>query len=627
MSNSLTQSPALNQAFGAMLRSVSGKRLPLKYGYWGKNSVNEEKQQRAATTGSQETQRGGGTLDEGAEGGEGEGEEGEGTVVCRICEEEVVVSQLEAHSQLCRMANQCDARQLPVDERLVRLAGGLSQLAGRLKTQLYPDEAEGGGDGFGAVGGAGGSSHGGSLFPHGAAQGEGSSRPGSANLLYTDMSPRVTGSSSTGISPSGSGRLTAIPPHMFAAAPGSSGCSSPRGGHGGHAGSGMFSPAGSRHGSDHFAMLNSPAMGQSPQQAGRAGEGYRGAAAGAVQSSDQSSDHRMGGNSPHYQQHHQQQHHLQQHSQLHPYSPRQIASLQSGSGQERILSPALSTESGRELASPAYGVMQQSSARVDMWQAQEDEYGRGFVHRVDTGGSHASHTSGGGSNQGDLAAGIMPSPVSRLRVGEARGDMGERGYAQGNDVGMYDGREGGPGIGRWQADGRDGFSAGGEEFRGGAAEDSRVLGFDDGRHASVGRDGELGMAGTSSWQGEMVGDEGRMHGANNSLQHVRQYQLASERNSFEDWMSREEGEERAGGAGSSLEGEGGSTRGSSWSFMDEGSVAMRNQSRDDMSVGSFSSGPSGPAARAMGPSSTNSMESPRALLSMGTSPISTGECE
>lgn len=50
-------------------------------------------------------------------------------VICRICEEPVPIIHLESHSYICAYADKCDLNSLDVNERLLRLAELLEQLA------------------------------------------------------------------------------------------------------------------------------------------------------------------------------------------------------------------------------------------------------------------------------------------------------------------------------------------------------------------------------------------------------------------------------------------------------------------------------------------------------------------
>ncbi|CAI5461553.1 unnamed protein product [Closterium sp. Yama58-4] len=99
----------------AMMRSVSGRRVQYKYGYWGKGENEEE---------------------EGMDGMVPNEGEQECVVICRICEEEVNVTQLQEHSRLCALANRCDSAQFSIDDRLRRLADGLDHISNEQVSRL-----------------------------------------------------------------------------------------------------------------------------------------------------------------------------------------------------------------------------------------------------------------------------------------------------------------------------------------------------------------------------------------------------------------------------------------------------------------------------------------------------------
>lgn len=52
----------------------------------------------------------------------------EGSIICRICEEEVPTSHVEDHSRICTIADRCDQKGLSVNERLIRIAETLEKM-------------------------------------------------------------------------------------------------------------------------------------------------------------------------------------------------------------------------------------------------------------------------------------------------------------------------------------------------------------------------------------------------------------------------------------------------------------------------------------------------------------------
>ncbi|XP_030541138.1 probable serine/threonine protein kinase IREH1 [Rhodamnia argentea] len=53
---------------------------------------------------------------------------GESTIICRICEEEVLTSFVEDHSRICAVADRCDQKGLSVNERLLRISETLEKM-------------------------------------------------------------------------------------------------------------------------------------------------------------------------------------------------------------------------------------------------------------------------------------------------------------------------------------------------------------------------------------------------------------------------------------------------------------------------------------------------------------------
>ncbi|XXG55471.1 hypothetical protein AAC387_Pa03g3134 [Persea americana] len=52
----------------------------------------------------------------------------ESSIICRICEEEVLTSHVEDHSRICTIADRCDQKGLSVNERLIRIAETLEKM-------------------------------------------------------------------------------------------------------------------------------------------------------------------------------------------------------------------------------------------------------------------------------------------------------------------------------------------------------------------------------------------------------------------------------------------------------------------------------------------------------------------
>lgn len=59
------------------------------------------------------------------------------TVICRICEENVPASHLESHSYICAYADKCDLEGFDVDERLLKIAEILEQIAESYDQSFY----------------------------------------------------------------------------------------------------------------------------------------------------------------------------------------------------------------------------------------------------------------------------------------------------------------------------------------------------------------------------------------------------------------------------------------------------------------------------------------------------------
>lgn len=64
--------------------------------------------------------------------------DGSDSVICRICEEVVPISHLESHSYICAYADKCELNCLDVDERLLKLAEILEQIAESCNSSSHP---------------------------------------------------------------------------------------------------------------------------------------------------------------------------------------------------------------------------------------------------------------------------------------------------------------------------------------------------------------------------------------------------------------------------------------------------------------------------------------------------------
>ncbi|PKU69987.1 probable serine/threonine protein kinase IREH1 isoform X1 [Dendrobium catenatum] len=66
---------------------------------------------------------------------------GEGSIMCRICEEYVPTLYVEDHSKICAVADRCDQKGLSVDERLLRIAETLDKMIESYSQKEIPNSA------------------------------------------------------------------------------------------------------------------------------------------------------------------------------------------------------------------------------------------------------------------------------------------------------------------------------------------------------------------------------------------------------------------------------------------------------------------------------------------------------